>query len=52
MHQGSALSPLFFFMEASSREFRVTVPWELYVDDMIVIAEIENDLIFMSGRIT
>jgi len=30
-HQGSALSPLLFVivMEALSREFRVTLPWEL-----------------------
>jgi len=36
MHQGSALSPLLFVivMEAISREFRVTLPWDLfYADD-------------------
>ena len=42
MHQGSALSPLLFLivMEATSREFRVALPWELlYADDLAVIAE-------------
>jgi len=48
MHQGSALSPLLFVvvMEAMSREFRVALPWELlYADDLVVIAETEEDLI-------
>jgi len=48
MHQGSALSPLLFVivMEAISREFRVALSWELlYADDLVVIAETEDDLI-------
>jgi len=47
MHQGSALSPLLFVivMEALSREFRVTLPWELYANDVVVIAATEDDLI-------
>jgi len=48
MHQGSALSPLLFVivMETISREFRVGLPWELlYADDLVVIAETEEDLI-------
>ena len=48
MHQGLALSPLLFVivMEAISREFRVALPWELlYVDDLAVIAETEEELI-------
>jgi len=48
MHQGPALSPLLFVivMEASSREFRVPLPWELlYTDDLVVIAETEDGLI-------
>ena len=48
MHQGSALSPLLFVMvmEALSREFRVALPWEFsYTDDLVVIAETDNDLI-------
>jgi len=49
MHQYSALSPLLYVivMEALSREFRVTctLPWELlYVDDLVVIIETEDDL--------
>jgi len=33
-------------MEALSREFRVALPWELlYADDLVVIAETEDDLI-------
>jgi len=31
-------------MEALSREFRVALPWELYADDLAVIAETEDDL--------
>jgi len=48
VHQGSALSPLLFVIviEASSREFGVALPWELlYADDLIVIAETEDDQI-------
>ena len=48
MHQGSALSPLLFVivMEAISRDFIVALPWELlYADDLVVIAETEDDLI-------
>jgi len=48
MHQGSAFSPLLLVivMEAVSREFRVALPWELlYADDLVVIAETEEDLI-------
>ena len=33
-------------MEAISREFRVALPWELlYADDLVVIAETEDDWI-------
>jgi len=47
MHQGSALSSLLFaiIMEALSKEFRVALPWELYADDLVVLAETEDDLI-------
>ena len=48
MHQGSGLSPLLFVivMEAIYREFRVVLPWELlYADDLVVIAETEEELI-------
>ena len=56
MHQGTALRPLLFVIviEAISREFRVTLPWELlYADDLVMIAETEEDLRgLMNGRIT
>jgi len=45
---GSALRLLLFviIMEALSREFIVTLPWELlYVDNLVVIAQTEDDLI-------
>jgi len=33
-------------MEATSREFSVALQWELlYADDLVVVAEIEDDLI-------
>ena len=47
IYQGSVLSPLLFVtvIEAISREFRVALPWELlYTDDLVVIAETEDDL--------
>ena len=43
-HQGSVLSPLFFFivLEALSMEFRTGCPWEiLYADDLMVSAPME-----------
>jgi len=47
MHQGSALNLFFVIvMEAISREFRVALPLDLqYADDLVVIAETEDDLI-------
>jgi len=47
IHQGLALSLLLFVivMEALSGEFRVALPWDLYADDLVVIAETEDDLI-------
>ena len=48
MQQGSALSLVLFVivMEAISREFRVALPWELlYADDLVVVAETEEDSI-------
>jgi len=47
-HHVLALSPLLFVIVvvALSREFRVALPWELlYADDLVVIAETEEDLI-------
>ena len=32
-------------MEGLSREFRVTLLWKLYADDLVVIAETEDNLI-------
>jgi len=56
MHQGSALSPLLLVIvsETISREFTVALPLELlYSDDLVVIAETEDDLIsrLMTGMI-
>ena len=48
MHQCSTLSPLLFVivMEAISREFTVALPWKLlYADDLVVVAETEEELI-------
>jgi len=48
MPQSSALSPLLFVIvtEAISREFRVSMPWELlHADDLAVIAETEEQVI-------
>jgi len=48
MHQGSALNPYLFVivMESLSREFILDLPWEfLYADDLVLIAETEDDLI-------
>jgi len=48
MPQSSELSPLLFVIvvEAISREFKVALSWELlYTDDLVVIAETEEDLI-------
>ena len=47
MHQCSELSPLLFLivMEAVSRKFRVTLPWESYADDVVAVAETEDDVI-------
>ena len=46
VHQGAVLSPLLFiiFMEALSREFKVSNPWELlYAYDLVLMAEtLEN----------
>jgi len=50
VHQGSVLSPLLFIivMEALSKCFRVGLPWQLlYADDLVLIAESEEDLMEM-----
>jgi len=39
------LTPKIIFRVTSPTEFRVALPWELYADDLIVIAETEDDLI-------
>ena len=47
VHQASVLSPLLFtiVLEALFREFRQGVPWELYADDLGLIAETEKELL-------
>ena len=47
MHQGSVLSPILFVivLEALSREFRDSLPWEvLYGDDLVIMAETMEEL--------
>ena len=47
VHQGSVLSPLLFIkvMETLSRRFDVRgLLWELYADDLVLLANLENDL--------
>ena len=48
VHQGSVLSPILFIivLEALSRQFRTSCPWELlYADDLVITAETLEDLI-------
>ena len=48
VHQGSVLSPLLFVivMEALSREFYTSCPWELlYADDLVLVAESLQELL-------
>jgi len=48
LHQGSVLSPLLFIivLEALSKQFKVGLPWELlYADDLVLIAETEEELL-------
>ena len=52
VHQGSVLSLLLFIivMEALSREFRVSFPWELlYADDPAILSE---SLVDLKNRLT
>ena len=48
VHQGSVLSPLLFIivLEALSREFRTSSPWELlYADYLVIIATSLEELL-------
>jgi len=49
MHQGSALTSLQFVIpiKTLSREFRLTLPSQLYTDDLVVIAKTGESLIKM-----
>ena len=49
VHQGSVLSPLLFIivLEALSREFRTSSPWELlYADDLVILVRRPSPAIF------
>ena len=53
VHQGSVLSPLLFIivLEALSREFRTSCPWELlYVDGLVLIADTMDELLSKFGN--
>ena len=41
VNQGSVLNPLLFtiVLESLSRDFRSGVPWDLYADDFVIIAD-------------
>ena len=52
VRQGSALGPLLFViaMDTLSGELGVTLPWELlFADDLVVVAEVEDDLVKRLG---
>ena len=47
VHQGSVLSPVLFIIvfEALSRVYFTETPWKLlYTDDLVIIAETEDEL--------
>ena len=53
VHQGSVLSPLLFIivLEALSRKFRTSCPWELlYADDLVLIADTMDELLSKLGN--
>ena len=53
VHQGSVLSPLLsiIVLEALSREFRTSCPWELlYADDLVLIADTMDELLSKLGN--
>ena len=53
VHQGLVLSPLSFIivLEALSREFRTSCPWELlYGDDLVLLADTMDELLSKLGN--
>ena len=53
VHQGSVLSPLLFIivLEALSREFHTSRPWEvLYADDLVLLADTMDELLSKLGN--
>ena len=53
VHQGSVLSPLLFIivLEALSREFCTSCPWEfLYADDLVLLADTMDELLSKLGN--
>ena len=53
VHEGSVLSPLLFIivLEALSREFHTSCPWELlYPDDLVLLANTMDELLSKLGN--
>ena len=53
VHQGSVLNPLLFIivLEALSREYRTSCPWELlHADELVLLADTTDELLSKLGN--